>query len=145
MKELRVLQNEVGEWGDRNFPDSLAVEPLLGVAEEVGELCHAQLKGIQGIRHTPVEIYKMKKDAVGDILIFLAHYCHKNNLDLQDCLEQTWSEVKQRDWSTSPMTGKAMAVGVPIPIDESMGMQMIEFKPFGFAVSSEDETPIAGI
>lgn len=128
MSELRVLQNEVAEWADRNFTGEKPHQPLLGLGEETGELMHAHLKGEQGIRHTKGEIYKMKKDAVGDIFIFLAHYCHLNNLDLQDCIEQTWQQVQKRDWTKNKVDG----------VDG--------FKPFGSTLGElGDEVGIAGI
>jgi len=123
MKEFREFQDEVAEWGDRNFPKSTPYQPLLGLAEEVGELSHAHLKGEQGLRHTPLEIHRMKKDAVGDILIFLAHYCHKNNFDLQDCKDMVWEQVKQRDWI------KNQKNGIVPPVEE--------FKPFGDTIADE--------
>ncbi len=111
MSELREFQQEVNKWADRNFPTAKPHMPLLGLAEEVGELSHSHLKGEQGIRHTKVEIYKMKKDAVGDIMIFLANYCGLNNLDLQDCVEQTWAQVKERDWIANPITAASTVGG----------------------------------
>jgi NTP pyrophosphatase (non-canonical NTP hydrolase) len=103
-KSLRELQDEMFVWSQRNFPNAQGVEPLLGLAEEVGELAHAHLKGIQKIRHTPIEIHHMKKDAVGDVFIYLADYCSRNNLDLEDCVMLTWDKVSKRDWVKKPMT-----------------------------------------
>ena len=73
--DLKKLQTIAVRLSKRNFGEHYGsgYRNLLGVAEEVGELCHAQLKGEQGIRHTPKEIKKMKMDAVGDIVIFLAN------------------------------------------------------------------------
>lgn len=69
----------------------------MGVAEEVGELSHAHLKQHQGIRLE--EDHEAKaRDAVGDILIYLADYCNAREFSLQDCLDKAWDEVKQRDW-----------------------------------------------
>lgn len=84
---FRQLQTENAEWAEHNFPETvgegLSYRSLLGVFEEAGELAHAHLKGEQGIRHTSQEIHAMKADAVGDILVYLAHYCHMNDLDRQ--------------------------------------------------------------
>jgi NTP pyrophosphatase (non-canonical NTP hydrolase) len=102
------LQNNSSEWSKRNFGPHYGsgYRNLLGVAEEVGELCHAQLKGEQGIRHTPKEILKMKRDAVGDILIFLCNYCDSQGINMEDCAIEAWDEVKDRDWTKNKMTGK---------------------------------------
>lgn len=95
---LFVFQEQVGEWVKKNFPNQHPYQPLLGLAEEVGELAHAHLKGEQGIRHTPEEIILLKEDAIGDILVFLANYCEANDLSLEECVEKTWNDVKKRDW-----------------------------------------------
>jgi len=94
---LRQLQGEQKEWVRHNFPNAKPYHPLLGVCEEAGELCHAHLKREQGIRENENHI-ENAKDAVADIIIFLADYCTKNDIDLQDCLNETWPKVKQRNW-----------------------------------------------
>ncbi len=102
---LSTFQQEVAEWGARNFPNALPHQPLLGVAEETGELSHAHLKAEQGIRGTAHEHHLAKCDAVGDIMVFLAHYCHLNGIDLQGEVVKTWTQVKQRDWQKNKLTG----------------------------------------
>ena len=70
----------------------------MGVGEEYGELLHAELKGQQGIRHTPEEIAAMKRDAMGDIVVFLCDYAERSGLSLAESVEEAWAQVKQRDW-----------------------------------------------
>lgn len=86
MSELTRIQAEVAEWAKLNFPKAKLEQPLIGVAEECGELCHAHLKAEQGIRGTPEEHLAAKKDAIGDIMIFLMHYCVLAGID--------WIEVE---------------------------------------------------
>lgn len=86
MSELSKIQAEVGEWALRNFPKATVHQPLIGVAEECGELCHAHLKAEQGIRGTLEEHLAAKKDAIGDMMIFLMHYCVLAGID--------WIEVE---------------------------------------------------
>lgn len=100
---LRQLQLELKPWQAHNFPNRQPVEPLLGVAEETGELCHAHLKGVQKIRHTPEEVRSMKEDAVADIIVYLADYCNAEGIDLEAALFKTWSKVKQRDWQKNKL------------------------------------------
>lgn len=100
---LSDLQIEVGDWASRNFPDAKQHQPLLGAAEELGELCHAHLKGEQRIRHSTGEIHDMKNDAVGDIIIYLAHYCELQGISLSGAVATTWHKVKQRDWQKNKM------------------------------------------
>ena len=79
---------------------------LLGTVEEIGELSHAQLKGEQGIRHTPEEILEKKKDAIGDVIIYLINYCNGQGFTLTECINLAWNEVKDRDWTKNKLTGK---------------------------------------
>lgn len=170
---LLEIQEDLKEWSENNFGSDRDPElPLLGIVEEVGELAHAQLKSIQKIRGTPEEHEEAKKDAVGDIVIFLldwcflsdvsvgeleteedrlpdaiyvtdptdivldiatasgrltgAHldedeedeelsagyillllraYCMVQDWDFRGIVENTWEEVKQRDWVNNPRTG----------------------------------------
>jgi NTP pyrophosphatase (non-canonical NTP hydrolase) len=72
LKTIHDYQVEHLNWVEKNFPDQKPYQPLLGLAEEVGELSHAFLKREQGCRGTAEEHDKEIKDAVGDIFVFLA-------------------------------------------------------------------------
>lgn len=102
---LVAFQVEVSMWSRKNFPNNKPHHPLLGLAEEVGELSHAHLKLEQGIRGVPAEHIAAKKDAVGDILIYLADYCDRNDIDMAECLQVTWDTVSKRDWTKNPQSG----------------------------------------
>ncbi|MEK6860561.1 MAG: hypothetical protein AABY07_01195 [Nanoarchaeota archaeon] len=97
------------EWQERNFPNTDATEQLLGVMEEVGELTHAHLKGLQKIRHTPQEIREKKIDSVGDILVYLANYCSREDLVMEKCWDAAIEEIKKRDWINNPLSGKSIS------------------------------------
>ena len=100
MIDFRKLQLEIREWEKHNFPDATAVDQLLGVAEEVGELCHAVLKFNQKIRAGAgrVETWNLIRDAVGDVVIFLTNFCDMLGIDFAEVVEETW--VTYRDWET---------------------------------------------
>jgi len=98
---LRRIQKEQAEWSLRNFGERPSYQPLLGIAEEVGELCHAHLKNEQGVRMTE-DHEANKRDAVGDIMIYLMDYCSKEGFDVTQCLVETWNKVRQRDWVANP-------------------------------------------
>lgn len=104
---LRQLQAEQKSWVCRNFPNRESYYPLLGLQEEVGELAHAHLKALQGIRGTQEEHHAAKIDAVADILIFLSDYCTANDIDLQEALNKEWPIVMTRDWRNDPINGGA--------------------------------------
>lgn len=103
--DLRQLQEEIRIWTQHNFPDSPPWQPLLGIGEELGELNHAFLKRAQGVRTGESHFDKMV-DAVGDLVIFLGHFCSLNGISLSAAIENTWNEVKQRDWKKYPKNGR---------------------------------------
>lgn len=104
-KSLKQIQDEIRDWNNHNFPNNKSYQALLGVSEEVGELCHAHLKHEQGIRQT-TDSLEAKKDAVADITIFLINYCNQENIDFSEVLNSTWEQVKTRDWIKFPTNGK---------------------------------------
>lgn len=104
---LEQFQREQAEWLARQpFAAGPSWHPLLGVVEEVGELSHAYLKRAQGIRGDDQTHEAKAKDAVGDVLIYLADFCSRMDFDLQQILDETWGAVKQRDWFLNPETGQ---------------------------------------
>lgn len=98
VRRLSVIQKQVDEWARKNFGNSPSYHPLLGVSEEVGELCHAHLKEEQGIRGTSEELQEKAKDAIADIVIYLCDYCNRREWDIEDLVSETWDKVKQRKW-----------------------------------------------
>jgi len=103
--DLMLLQAEHKVWLEHNFPRQLSHEALLGVVEEVGELSHSHLKKGQGIRGTDRAHVAAIKDAIGDIVIYLASYCTTNGYDLDECVEDAWALVMQRDWQDNKVDG----------------------------------------
>lgn len=95
---LSEYQTAVGAWSAKNFGNQPSYRPLLGVAEEVGELCHAHLKAEQGIRVNE-DHFAAKCDAVGDIIIYLCDYCAHEGISLEVALATAWEEVSARDWT----------------------------------------------
>lgn len=104
-KELEIFQSQVGRWAEGNFGKTPAYRPLLGAVEEMGELAHAQLKKEQGVREGEERFEIDASDAIGDILVYLAHYCAVTGLSLQEAVDTTWAKVRQRDWKKYPKTG----------------------------------------
>lgn len=102
---IKEIQWEQRAWAEHNFGTRDATHALLGVSEEVGELSHAHLKMLQGIRITP-ELFQAKaRDAIGDIIIFLMDYCNAKGWELEDIVQETWNQVKWRDWKRFPKNG----------------------------------------
>lgn len=100
---LRELQQQQRDWVAHNFGERPSWHPLLGAFEELGELAHAHLKQVQGIRLNENH-EENAKDAVGDVVIYLSDYCTARGFDFQEIVEQTWAKVRQRDWKRNPNT-----------------------------------------
>jgi flavin-dependent thymidylate synthase len=108
---FKQLQEENKKWCqhnfDRSYPDrDNGWKPIFGVMEEVGELAHSILKQSQGIRGTTEEHEAKAKDAVADATVFLADVCSMYGWDYQTVIEETWDEVKKRDWKKNKEEGK---------------------------------------
>lgn len=109
-----TLQSRLHLWRQRNFPTADADQQLFGVVEEVGELAHANLKRKQGIRGTLEQHIAAERDAVGDILIYLAGYCSYKGWDMLAIYQDTADHVTERDWIADPKSGKATADDAPV-------------------------------
>lgn len=106
MGVIRELQDQHKEWVDHNFPHQMPHQPLLGIAEEVGELSHVHLKREQGIRLLGGDRgHALTCDALGDIFIYMLSYANSNHIDLEVAIEDTWARVSLRDWEADPATG----------------------------------------
>jgi hypothetical protein len=68
---LNALRDEIHAWHLRNYPKDDLYSALLGVQEEYGELCRAQLKQDGGIRGTWDEWQTEKFKEAGDVMIGL--------------------------------------------------------------------------
>lgn len=108
---LTYLQVQVDKWARKNFGEHVGpvelkgYRCLLGVSEEVGELCHAHLKAEQKIRNPSNNNREDAQDAIGDIIIYLMDYCAARGFDLSTCIIKAWNKVKDRDWKKYPENG----------------------------------------
>lgn len=85
-----------------------------GTTEALREMLEAlflQPDERSGGRNSVTEHEEKGKDAVGDIIIFLADYATARGWDLQEIIEQTWAKVKQRDWQANPQNGNESLAG----------------------------------
>jgi len=114
---IDLKQKELKEWQDRNFPRSryealekdqlidmiLAMQFSLGMAEEVGEVAHHILKGVQGIRNG-VNGFNINQiaDGVVDSSVFGQQLLSHFNIDTEKETEKVIGEVLQRDWLNNP-------------------------------------------
>lgn len=101
--DLIVLQEELKEWLDHNFPNATADQQFKGIVEELGELAHADLKTEQNIRgYDAIKWDHEVKDAVGDIVIYLINWCNTKDISFFECLNLALMTIKNRDWIKNP-------------------------------------------
>ncbi|MBI4431999.1 MAG: hypothetical protein HY592_00755 [Candidatus Omnitrophica bacterium] len=108
---LSQMQLEQKEWADRNFDNKKLHQPILGAAEEIGELAHSFLKMEQGIRGDKETHIANMKDAVGDCVIFLMDFCNQMDWDFEALVTDTWNHVKKRDWKKDALQDSAPSAG----------------------------------
>lgn len=105
------LQSRSQAWRAANFSKT-GMDPdaqFLGMVEELGEMAHARLKLEQEIRGGAIAAASLlddERDAVGDLVIFLAGYCSARGFSLQECVGKAWEEVRMRDWKKYPINGR---------------------------------------
>jgi NTP pyrophosphatase (non-canonical NTP hydrolase) len=103
--QLTQLQTERDQWVLDNFPGDALENSILGAAEEIGELSHHFLKLRQGIRGNTEEHVEGMLDSVADCVIFLAGVCSHLGTDYGELVNDTWAQVKERDWVNDPQDG----------------------------------------
>jgi len=120
VKDLSQIQSEIGEWSRRNFGEQTSkvtgqvlgsLAPLLGAAEEVGELMHVVLKRHQGIRgyDDDAKYIRERDDAIADILVYLCDFSCREGVDIAKALDETWAGVQRRDWEKNRVNAADVA------------------------------------
>lgn len=88
---MEKLIDKVKEWAiDKNLDFTKPEKQFLKLIEEAGELSSALLK-----RDEPKII-----DGIGDITVVLIIMCLQLNLELNECLEYAYNEIKDRKGKT---------------------------------------------
>ena len=104
---IDLRQKELAEWQEKNFGKVCSERLALGMAEEVGELCHYLLKRKQGIREaTNSDVKAEIADAFADVVIFGINLMEVEEINAEHVLEKTIDSVLNRDWVKYPNNGK---------------------------------------
>lgn len=102
---IDLKQKELAEWGERNFGrhDDDVLKVALGMAEEVGEVCHHVLKGTQKIRGGIDGLNKAEiADGVADTFIYGIQLLSKLGMDAEKEISEVIDKVLARDWKKNP-------------------------------------------
>lgn len=96
---IDLRQKELKEWQDRNFGHQPPEMFALGMSEEVGEICHHVLKGLQRIRGGVNGINKKEvADGVADVLVFGIQLLSALDMDAETEISEVINKVLKRDW-----------------------------------------------
>lgn len=88
------VQMEIIRWSEdrKIIPNSTPQAQLLKAFEEMGELAAAEARGnTAGM-----------SDSVGDVMVCLINYCALRGLDIVECMEWAYDEIKDRKGTMSP-------------------------------------------
>ena len=87
--EMKIIQ-----WAEAHkiIPNSTPEVQLLKAISEMGELADATIKNDQ----------EAIVDAVGDVMVCLINYCALQDINLVDCMEAAYEEIKDRKGTLLP-------------------------------------------
>ena len=87
--EIKIIQ-----WSEqrRIIPNSTPEIQLLKAMSEMGELADATIKNDR----------EAIEDAVGDVMVCLVNYCALQDLNLVDCMEVAYDQIKNRKGTLLP-------------------------------------------
>lgn len=94
MMTYRIVETEILRWAEarRIIPNSTPTAQYLKAVSEMGELADALNK-----RDMPAV-----KDAVGDTLVCLINMCALLDIDMVECLNGAWDQIKDRKGTLLP-------------------------------------------
>ena len=94
MATYQILELEVIRWAEQKgiIPNSTPEIQLLKAMSEMGELADATIKKDRA----------KIVDGAGDVIICMINYCALQDINLVDCLESAYNEVKHRKGTLMP-------------------------------------------
>ena len=109
MKDLDIFQEEVKDWAYHNFPKDTFADTVLGLVEEVGEVCRTIIKKNQGVRGTPEYWDEEARKELGDVFIKLLHVMvlfDPSDGSAYRIASDRWQVIRKRDWVKYQQTGR---------------------------------------
>jgi NTP pyrophosphatase (non-canonical NTP hydrolase) len=94
MSSYRNVESQIIQWAEARkiIPNAKPHTQLMKGVSEMGELCDAEIKG---------DLDKIK-DGVGDVMVCLINYCTLRDIDIVECMELAYDEIKNRKGTTTP-------------------------------------------
>ncbi len=83
-----VMKEMIEQWAfERDLHNADPNKQILKIGEEYGELCEFVTKN-RGI--------EVARDAIGDMYVVLVILCMQLDLDIEECIEVAYQEIKNR-------------------------------------------------
>lgn len=101
--DIPRIQSEIKNWVTYNFGSGTPMSAVVGLSEEVGELCRAILKQHQKIRGTHDEWQIEIAKEIGDAFIKLCDVASEAGIDLEYAIKSRWEIIRQRDFRKDPV------------------------------------------
>jgi hypothetical protein len=133
------LQEEQRIWSTRNFgePETRPpLHPLYGLIEEVGEFAHSTLKAEQKIRGDASKHAADRKDAIGDMVIFLSDFLGLRGWKYADILPAVSPEAVQATYKLQAEQDPVVSLSIAI------GRLAAVVDPYAMAFRAEEEGPL---
>jgi len=94
MTTYHIVEMDIIRWAEARkiIPNSTPATQLLKAVSEIGELADATIKG----QHDDIA------DAVGDVMVCLIVYCVLQHINLVDCMEVAYDQIKNRKGTLLP-------------------------------------------
>lgn len=94
MATYSAIESDIVRWAEARkiIPNSTPHAQLLKAFSEMGELADATMKNQRE------EIV----DAVGDVMVCLINYCALQDINLVDCMETAYDQIKNRKGTLLP-------------------------------------------
>jgi NTP pyrophosphatase (non-canonical NTP hydrolase) len=94
MASYREVEGDVLRWAEdrKIIPNAKPYSQLLKAVSEMGELCDAENKND----------LELIKDSVGDTLVCLINYCALKDIDMVECLQLAYNQIKDRKGTLMP-------------------------------------------
>lgn len=94
MTTYAAIEMDIIRWAEARkiVPNSTPATQLLKAVSEIGELADATIKGDR----------EMIVDSVGDVMVCLVNYCALQNINLVDCMQVAYDQIKNRRGTLLP-------------------------------------------
>jgi len=119
--DLSKYQERFWEWQQENIGEVRDPAYLaMGMAEEVGEICHAMRCRERGVRGYDNDAKYLDEvaDGIADTFVYSLQLASAHDLDVEKILLRTFKHVLSRDWTENALDGGGEKMDTMDTMDE---------------------------